>query len=265
MKDRDKGLDPTPDSNPDPITGEPGAHPVGVAGGSGGGAAAGAAIGAVVGGPVGALVGGAIGAVAGGYAGKGAAEAVNPTEEDAYWKGEYNKRPYYKSGSSYDQYSPAYKYGYESAAKPGHSGRPFNEVESDLEKGWTSARGNAKGEWRDMKDATRDAYDRVRTRMSGTGSMAGGAVAGAAARTANATSNAADYVGDKADSVWEQTKGNWKQLKGSIKEKWNMLTDDDLDRMDGTREKLVGKIQEKYGEAKWKEADIERELRGMRR
>ena len=84
--EKNRGLDPTPDSNPDPITGEKGAHPVGVAAGGAGGAAAGAAIGAAVGGPVGAVVGGAVGAVAGGLAGKGAAEVVNPTVEEEYWK-----------------------------------------------------------------------------------------------------------------------------------------------------------------------------------
>src|SRR5688572_18850202 len=88
--------DKTRDSNPDPITGEPGAHPVGVAGGGTGGALAGAAIGGAVGGPVGAAVGGAIGAVAGGLGGKAAAEAVNPTQEDAYWRSNYASRPYVK-------------------------------------------------------------------------------------------------------------------------------------------------------------------------
>src|SRR4030095_16448120 len=77
------------DSNPDPITHEPGAHPVGVATGGVAGAASGAAIGGVVGGPVGAAVGGVIGAVAGGLAGKGVAEAVDPTGEDNYWRENY--------------------------------------------------------------------------------------------------------------------------------------------------------------------------------
>src|SRR6186997_1972627 len=86
LKRNKKGLDPTPDSNPDPITGAPGAHPVGVAAGGAGGAAAGAAIGGAIGGPVGAVVGGALGAIGGGLAGKGAAEAVNPTAENEYWQ-----------------------------------------------------------------------------------------------------------------------------------------------------------------------------------
>src|ERR1043166_752127 len=73
------------DSNPDPITGEPGSHPIGVGVGGGSGAAAGAAVGGAVGGPIGAAVGGVVGAVAGGLAGKGVAEKIDPTVEEAYW------------------------------------------------------------------------------------------------------------------------------------------------------------------------------------
>ena len=77
------------DSNRDPISGEPGSHPVGtgigaVAGGAGGaaaGAAAGAAMGTAGAGPVGTAIGAAVGAVAGGLAGHGAAEGLNPTNE----------------------------------------------------------------------------------------------------------------------------------------------------------------------------------------
>jgi hypothetical protein len=153
------------DSNPDPITGEPGAHPAGVAGGATGGAVAGAAIGSV-GGPVGAAVGGAIGAVAGGLAGKGAAEAINPTQEDAYWRENFKNRPYYQQGRAYDDYAPAYKYGWESASRPEHSGRRFEDVEKDLSSGWMTARGKMKSEWNEMRDATRDAFERAQTRMS---------------------------------------------------------------------------------------------------
>ncbi len=166
MSDIKKGLDPTPDANRDPITKEPGAHPVGVAGGSAGGAATGAAIGMAVGGPVGALAGGVIGAVAGGYAGKAAGEAVNPTEEDAYWNKEHKSRPYFKSDRDYSFYQPAYRHGWESAANPDYANRRFEEVEPDLEKGWTAKNSDtSNNNWRDVRDAARDSFDRVRTRM----------------------------------------------------------------------------------------------------
>ena len=72
------------EANHDPVTGEPGAHPVGTGVGAATGGTVGAVIGGAVGGPVGAMVGAAVGGLAGGLAGKGVAESVNPTEEDAY-------------------------------------------------------------------------------------------------------------------------------------------------------------------------------------
>lgn len=44
--------------------------------------------------------------------------------------------------------------------------------------------------------------------------------------------------------------GNWKQFKGKVKETWGKLTDDDLDVINGRREQMVGKMQERYGVAK---------------
>lgn len=71
------------DANRDPITGAPGAHPVGAGLGAAGGAGTGAAIGAM-GGPIGAGVGAVIGGVAGGLVGKEAGEAVNPTNPEDF-------------------------------------------------------------------------------------------------------------------------------------------------------------------------------------
>lgn len=49
---------------------------------------------------------------------------------------------------------------------------------------------------------------------------------------------------------WDQIEGKWKQFAGSAKVRWGKLTDDDLDVAEGNREKLEGKIQERYGIAK---------------
>jgi uncharacterized protein YjbJ (UPF0337 family) len=45
-------------------------------------------------------------------------------------------------------------------------------------------------------------------------------------------------------------KGQWKQLRGQIKQWWGVLTDDDLDKINGRRDQLIGKLQEKYGFSK---------------
>jgi hypothetical protein len=154
---------PAPGSNPDPITKEPGSHPVGTGVGAAGGAAAGAAVGGAVGGPVGAVVGGAVGAVAGGAAGHAAGEAVNPTVEEGHWRENFRSRPYYREGKSFSDYHPAYRYGWESASRPDYAGKRFEDVEGDLERGWDKARGGVTIAWIEVREATRDAWNRVRS------------------------------------------------------------------------------------------------------
>jgi hypothetical protein len=147
------------DANRDPLTDAPGAHPVGVGVG-----AAGAAIGSVAG-PIGTAVGAVIGAVAGGLAGKGVAEAVNPTAEEAYWRENYRHRPYYSADTEYDDYAPAYRYGWESRTQ--YAGRKYDDVESDLERGWEKAKGKSRLGWERAKHATRDAWHRVERALPG--------------------------------------------------------------------------------------------------
>jgi uncharacterized protein YcfJ len=152
------------DENRDPITDAPGAHPVGVGVGAAGAGAAGALIGSVAG-PMGSAIGAVVGAVAGGLAGKGVAEAVNPTAEDAFWREEYRNRPYYEQGIAYDEYAPAYRYGWESRGR--YSGRKYDEVESDLGRDWDRFKGKSRLEWERARMATRDAWHRVEKKMPG--------------------------------------------------------------------------------------------------
>lgn len=56
---------------------------------------------------------------------------------------------------------------------------------------------------------------------------------------------------------WDEVKGRWKQMQGDAKRQWGKLTDDDLTRAEGDRDKLVGIIQERYGKTK---EEAEREL-----
>ena len=52
--------------------------------------------------------------------------------------------------------------------------------------------------------------------------------------------------------------GNWKQLKGKAKEKWGKLTDDDWKVIEGKRDQLAGRLQERYGYTK---EQVEKELK----
>lgn len=161
MKEEDKkpaGTKGRMDANRDPITEEPGAHPVGTGIGAAGGGAAGAAAGAIAG-PVGAAVGLVAGAVVGGLAGKGVAEKVDPTVEDGYWKENYSRRGYVDKNVPYERYQPAYRVGYEGVRR--YPGRRFSDVEADLQRDYEKARGKTGLEWEKAKLATRDAWDRV--------------------------------------------------------------------------------------------------------
>ena len=135
----DKTLD-NSTANRDPLTGAPGAHPVGTG--------------------VGAAVGGAaVGAIVGGLAGKGVAEKIDPTMEDDYWRENYSSRPYVNSGDSYDDYGPAYGYGVASYQRL--AGSSFDDAEPDLARGWNDARGHSSLEWDRARGPVRDAWTRV--------------------------------------------------------------------------------------------------------
>ena len=46
---------------------------------------------------------------------------------------------------------------------------------------------------------------------------------------------------------WDQIEGQWKDLKGTIREKWGKLTDSDYETIAGKKDRLLGKVQERYG------------------
>lgn len=164
------------DAHPDPIAdavNAPGAGSSDVSNAAGG-AAAGAVAGTVVAGPVGTVIGAALGAIAGGIAGGiaslSSAEAIDPSQEEAYWREHFVNRPYAGNGSSFDDYGPAFAYGVNAYTQ--YAGRSFDSIEADLSDGWNTARGASKLNWDRARGATRDAWDRV-------SAADGGAVAGA--------------------------------------------------------------------------------------
>lgn len=85
--------------------------------------------------------------------------------EDRYWRDAYSGRPYATGGRSYDYYQPGYRYGYESASQ--HSGKRWEDVESDLKSGWDKYEHRGKSTWEEMKEAVRDAWNRMTGVFSG--------------------------------------------------------------------------------------------------
>jgi hypothetical protein len=145
-----------PDVNADPITGEPGSHPVGTGVGAAGGAAAGVAV-----------------------------LSERWAQPSVRWRAELRarrrrdgesdrrkrllrvsrNRPYYRADRPYSDIEDAYRYGWESRARYGT--KSWNEVESDLGRGWEKAKGKSSLAWNQAKDATRDAWHRVERAIPG--------------------------------------------------------------------------------------------------
>ena len=144
--------------NEDPISGAPGAHPVGVGVGAAGGSLAGGVIG-MAGGPVGAAVGAAMGAVVGGLVGKSVAEGIDPTAEDAYWAANFSGEGYVDPTGTYNDYGPAYRVGYLGHGSGKH--RTFDEAEPDMRSNWDATKGESKLSWERARPASRAAWDRV--------------------------------------------------------------------------------------------------------
>jgi uncharacterized protein YjbJ (UPF0337 family) len=49
---------------------------------------------------------------------------------------------------------------------------------------------------------------------------------------------------------WDQIEGKWKQFAGSFREEFGKFTDNDIDELNGRRDHIVGKLQERYGHTK---------------
>ncbi len=163
---------PTPDedANRDPISGAPGAHPIGTGVGAAvGGAAAGAVAGTVVG-PLGTIIGAAVGAVIGGLAGKDVAEVIDPTREDTEsldGSGDHGghhdshhdgDRVALDSGSIADD-GPAYGFG--ARARDRYPDRDFDAVEAALSSDWAASRGGTGLSWAQARHAARDGWNRA--------------------------------------------------------------------------------------------------------
>jgi uncharacterized protein YjbJ (UPF0337 family) len=63
---------------------------------------------------------------------------------------------------------------------------------------------------------------------------------------------------------WDRIEGSWKQFKGRAKQRWGELTDDDLDKVEGRQDELVGLLQERKGIAREEaEREVQEWTRGL--
>lgn len=139
-------------------------HSIGSGTGAVGGAIAGAAIGSAAG-PPGSAVGAVVGAVIGAKAGDSIAEAINPTDYTDHFRETYAQAPYYVSGREWNDYRPAYQYGYDTYGQ--YRGQRFEDVDSQLARDWAASRGESRLAWDEAKGAVRAGWDRIERAMPG--------------------------------------------------------------------------------------------------
>ncbi len=96
------------------------------------------------------------------WPGKATAEAVNTTIETKYWRETHSSMPYSQTSYGYEEFAPAYQYGWESFGRRGADSQTFDSVEADLGRGWDRAKGSSRLGWDQAKSATRDAWERVK-------------------------------------------------------------------------------------------------------
>lgn len=136
--------------------------------GEGTGAMAGAVTGGVVGsaaGPVGTVVGAIAGGVLGAKAGGSIAEAVNPTEYSKHFETKYRETPYYSAGREWNDYKPAYQYGYDTYGQ--YRGQRFEDAEPQLSRDWDSSKGSSRLGWNEAKGAVKDGWNHIERAMPG--------------------------------------------------------------------------------------------------
>jgi hypothetical protein len=124
------------------------------------GGSTGMAIGAI-GGPVGLVLGGLAGAVGGWWAGKGVAAAITK-DDDAAFRRDFESERDRLPDRSYDDVRPAYVAGHLAGRNPDYAGRSFEDIESDLQCGWTTEVIGQCGEWPVMRRYARVGFDRAR-------------------------------------------------------------------------------------------------------
>ncbi|MEO8561948.1 MAG: hypothetical protein ABI601_07735 [bacterium] len=177
-----------------------------------GGALAGAAVGSMAG-PVGTLIGGIAGAMGGWWTGRAITEAAGTltTDDDTHYRTHFESAPNRLADRGFDDARPAYQFGHIAAHNPDYTNRNWNEVESDLQRGWNS-NPQKSGDWSSVSGYASEGYNRGRSTlgaiattadsaMHNVGNAAGRTVDHAASGVANAGNKAANVVDDMKDRV----------------------------------------------------------------
>jgi hypothetical protein len=192
------------------------ADQVGEGVGSISGMVAGATIGTVAG-PIGTLIGGIAGAVGGWWTGRAVSEAAEAltTDDDNYYRKHYESSSKRLADRGYEHARPAYHLGHIAARNPDYANRNWNEVESDLQRGWTSDASRQYGDWSTVRPYASEGFNRGRSTL-GTAAdrtdsamhRAGNAAENVADRTAAGAKNLGNKAANAADDLKDRVDGN---------------------------------------------------------
>ena len=89
-------------------------------------------------------------------AGKKAAQLRDAHDEDTYWHKHFLEHSYVPAQASYDDWGPAFRYG--EHARQQYGDVPYSQVQQDLGRGWTEARGQSSLSWDEAAPAVRDGW-----------------------------------------------------------------------------------------------------------
>lgn len=174
------------------------------------GAVTGAAIGSA-GGPIGTVIGGIAGAVGGWWAGRTVSEAASrfTDDDDSTYRSSYEKREDRLADRNYDDVRPAYQLGHIASENPDYSGRNFEDIETDLQRGWSNDLRARHGDWAAVRPYAEEAYTNrssvstreATNRMQNTSENLSD-------RAADTSRNLADRAVDAVDNVKDRIDGN---------------------------------------------------------
>jgi len=174
-----------------------------------GGALAGAAIGSMAG-PVGTLISGIAGAMGGWWTGRAITEAASSvtTDDDSFYRSHYESSPNRLADRGFEDVRPAYHLGHIAAHNPDYANRNWNDVESDLQRGWD--RSNQKsGDWSTVRPYASEGFNRGRSALGTTAARADSALhntGNAAERGMDRAAQGVERAGNKAANVVDDLK-----------------------------------------------------------
>jgi hypothetical protein len=85
------------------------------------------------------------------------------TNEDSFWRNKYEHEGYFQKGMTYDDYEPAYRFGYEAHKR--WKDRTWDDVERDMGGEWAKVKAKSRLKWEHAKHAVRAAWDRLADSM----------------------------------------------------------------------------------------------------